>query len=209
MITKETQNKLTPEEALELLKEGNKRFVELKKNSHNFDEEIKASSKGQFPLAVTLSCIDSRTSSELIFDLGIGDVFSARVAGNVINEDILGSMEYACKVAGSKVVAVIGHTKCGAVTSACKDVKLGNITKLLGKIKPAVDQISKEVADITAPESVQKVACLNVDYAIDQIRKHSPILREMEENGEIKIIGAMHDLETGNVMFREAYHFVH
>ena len=201
MITKETQVKLTPKEALNLLKEGNQRFVKNKKNSHDLWTEVQGTTEGQWPLAVLLSCIDSRTSSELIFDLGIGDIFSARLAGNVVNEDVLGSMEYACKVAGSKLVVVLGHTKCGAVTSACKKVELGNITALLSKIQPAVKKVEATVKDIESPESVQLVADENVKMTIEQIRKNSPILAEMEQKGEIKIVGGMYDISNGKVSF--------
>ena len=201
MITQETQQKLTPATALQLLKDGNERFLKTKRNSHDLEEEIACTKDSQHPLAVLLSCIDSRTSSELIFDLGIGDIFSARLAGNVVNEDVLGSMEYACKVAGSKLVVVLGHTKCGAVTSACKKVELGNITALLSKIRPAVERVEKLVADIESPEAVQQVADENVRVAIEEIRAKSDILAEMEKNGEIAIIGGMYDISTGEVVF--------
>lgn len=203
MITKDTQVKLTPKEALELLKEGNARFIKNKKNSHDLGEEVKCTIDSQYPLAVLLSCIDSRTSSELIFDLGIGDVFSARLAGNVQNEDVLGSLEYACKVAGSKLVVVLGHTKCGAVTSACQKVELGNITALLKKIQPAVEKIERQVADIQSPEAVQMVADENVRMTIDQIREKSEILADMEQKGEILIVGGMYDISNGKVTFFE------
>lgn len=203
MITKETQVKLTPNDALNLLKEGNERFIKTKKNNHDLWAEVQGTTDSQYPLAVLLSCIDSRTSSELIFDLGIGDIFSARLAGNVVNEDVLGSMEYACKVAGSKLVVVLGHTKCGAVTSACKKVELGNITALLSKIQPAVKKIEATVKDIESPESVQLVADENVKMTIEQIRKNSPILAEMEQKGEIKIVGGMYDISNGKVSFFE------
>lgn len=201
MITKETQEKLTPAGALQLLKEGNERFLKTKRNSHDLEEEITCTKDSQYPLAVLLSCIDSRTSSELIFDLGIGDIFSARLAGNVVNEDVLGSMEYACKVAGSKLVVVLGHTKCGAVTSACKKVELGNITALLSKIRPAVERVEKLVNDIESPEAVQQVADENVRVALEEIRAKSDILAEMEKNGEIAIVGGMYDISTGKVEF--------
>lgn len=201
MITKDTQVKLTPKEALELLKDGNARFIKNKKNSHDLWEEVQCTTDSQFPLAVLLSCIDSRTSSELIFDLGIGDIFSARLAGNVLNEDVLGSMEYACKVAGSKLVVVLGHTKCGAVTSACQKVELGNITALLNKIQPAVEKIERQVEDILSPEAIQLVADENVRMTIEHIREKSPILAEMEKNNEIAIVGGMYDISNGKVTF--------
>ncbi len=149
-----------------------------------------------------LSCIDSRVPAELVFDQGIGDVFSVRVAGNIINEDILGSMEYACKVAGSKIVVVMGHTKCGAVTSACKHIELGNITPLLNKIKPAVSLIEAKNGEMNA-EAIEEVSVENVKISISRIREESPILAEMERNGEIEIVGSMYDVSSGNVEFFE------
>lgn len=199
--TRKTQSEVTPEMALDFLKEGNERFIKNLRANRNLLEQVNDTAEGQFPFAVVLSCIDSRTSSELIFDQGLGDIFSARVAGNVVNEDILGSMEYSCKVAGSKLVVVTGHSKCGAVTAACKHVEMGNITALLSKVKPAIDKIEPTVDDITSNESVQKVADENVIVAINEIRKRSEILAEMERNGEIKIVGAMYDVESGEVNF--------
>ncbi|PHR49918.1 MAG: carbonic anhydrase [Fluviicola sp.] len=200
-LTKKTQNEITPQIALDLLKEGNERFVKNNRADRNLLEQVSETASGQFPFAVLLSCIDSRTSSELIFDQGIGDIFSARVAGNVVNEDILGSMEYSCKVAGSKIVAVIGHSKCGAVTAACQDVELGNITALLSKVKPAIQNVKPSVDDITSEASVQKVADENVKVAMDEIRKKSEILAQMERDGEIKIVGGMYDVKSGEVNF--------
>lgn len=199
--TKETQSQLTPDGAKQILAEGNKRFVNNAMTSRNLLEQVKETTTGQYPHSVILSCIDSRTSSELIFDQGIGDIFNARVAGNIVNEDVLGSLEYSCKAAGSKLVLVLGHSKCGAVTSACKGVELGNITALLSKVKPAIEKIKPTVDDITAEDAVQKVADENVMVAINAIRNKSQILAEMEKNGEIKIIGGMYDIETGKVAF--------
>lgn len=199
--TKETQSQLTPDGAKQLLVEGNHRFVNNKMVRRDLLAQVKETTTGQFPHSVILSCIDSRTSSELIFDQGIGDVFNARVAGNIVNEDVLGSLEYSCKAAGSKLVVVLGHSKCGAVTSACKGVELGNITALLSKVKPAIEKIKPTVDDITAEDAVQKVADENVMVAINEIRSKSEILAEMEENGEIKIIGGMYDIESGMVTF--------
>ncbi len=199
--TKETQKQITPAMAKEMLVDGNQRFMDDEMTERALLEQMKATTDGQFPHSVILSCIDSRTSSELIFDQGIGDIFNARVAGNVINEDVLGSMEYSCKVAGSRLVVVLGHSKCGAVTSACEHVELGNITTLLKKIKPAIDVIMPKVVDITAPESIQMVADENVKHAISEIRSKSEILTEMEKKGEIKIIGGMYDIESGKVTF--------
>ena len=198
--TKETQFALTPQSALEMLKDGNKRFLDNNKADRDLHQQVKDTTTGQFPLAVVLSCIDSRVPVEIVFDQGIGDVFSARLAGNVINEDVLGSMEYSCKVAGSKVVLVLGHTKCGAVTAACKHTELGNVTALLSKIMPAVDALVKPDAELTS-EIIEEVVVLNVKNGIDQIRKDSPILKEMEDNGEITIVGGVYDISNGQVEF--------
>lgn len=199
--SKKSQSEVTPDDALLFLQEGNERFVSNLRANRNLLQQVNETSAGQFPFAVILSCIDSRTSAELIFDQGLGDIFSVRVAGNVVNEDVLGSMEYACKVAGSKLVVVLGHSKCGAVTSACQHVELGNITALLSKIQPAVRQVEAEVGTITTEENVQKVADANVDVAISVIRKQSEILATLEKEGEIKIVGGMYDVETGVVAF--------
>lgn len=197
--TKITQDNLTPKDAHNILVEGNKRFTQNLKAQRDLQAQVLATSTGQYPFAVILSCIDSRVPAELVFDQGIGDVFSARVAGNIINEDILGSMEYACKVAGSKIVVVMGHSKCGAVTAACKHVELGNITTLLDKIQPAVSAIDEEMSDA----KVEKVAAINVKLSIERIRQESSILSEMEKNGEIEIVGAMYDVASGVVSFYE------
>jgi carbonic anhydrase len=195
--TKETQQNITPKIALDILKSGNDRFVQNLRSMRNLQDQVITTSEGQYPFAVILSCIDSRVPAEMVFDQGIGDVFSVRVAGNVVNEDVLGSIEYGCKVVGSKIVMVLGHTKCGAVTAACKHVELGNITALLDKIHPAVKQVNKDVT----PESIQETAIVNVQLSIDRIKKESPILAEMENNGEIKIIGASYDVSNGVVTF--------
>ena len=200
--TKELQSQLTPAKALEILKEGNKRFVNNLKANRNLLQQVNDTAEGQFPFAAILSCIDSRTSAELIFDQGLGDVFSIRIAGNFVNEDILGSMEFACKAAGSKLVVVLGHNHCGAVKGACDDVKLGNLTALLAKIRPAVEA-TKESGDRTSanPDFVQAVAEFNVQKAMDDVRSRSPILKEMEDAGDITIVGGMYDVETGEVKF--------
>jgi len=200
--TKITQDNLSPKDAHNILAEGNKRFTQNLKAQRNLQDQVFETSKGQYPFAVILSCIDSRVPAELVFDQGIGDIFSVRVAGNIINEDILGSMEYACKVAGSKIVVVMGHTKCGAVTSACKHVELGNITPLLNKIKPAVALIEAKNGEMNA-EAIEEVSVANVKISIDRIREESPILAEMERNGEIEVVGAMYDVSSGNVEFFE------
>lgn len=198
--TQEIQNNLTPTSAHDILVEGNKRFAQNLKAQRNLQDQVFETSKGQFPFAVILSCIDSRAPAELVFDQGIGDIFSVRVAGNIINEDILGSMEYACKVAGSKIVVVMGHTKCGAVTAACNKVELGNITALLDKISPIVDAINIDPSEMH-DDVIEEVAQLNVELSITRIKQESPILSEMEENGEIEIVGAMYDVSTGLVEF--------
>lgn len=195
--TKITQDSLTPKDAHNILVEGNKRFAKNLKAQRDLQAQVLATSKGQYPFAVILSCIDSRVPAELVFDQGIGDVFSARVAGNIINEDILGSMEYACKVAGSKIVVVMGHSKCGAVTAACEHVELGNITALLDKIQPAVSAIEEEMSDA----KIEKVAALNVKLSIERIRKESSILSDMEKEGQIEIVGAMYNVTDGTVTF--------
>ncbi len=198
--TKVTQENLTPQLAHQILVEGNQRFIQNVKVQRNLQDQVLETSMGQYPFAVILSCIDSRVPAELVFDQGIGDIFSVRVAGNIINEDILGSMEYACKVAGSKIVVVMGHTKCGAVTAACQNVELGNITHLLSKIKPAVEFIKREKEEMN-DDLVEDVAVKNVKLSIERIRKESPILSEMEKNGEIEIVGSIYNVSDGKVYF--------
>jgi len=198
--TKQIQDSLTPKDALRILVEGNSRFVQSEKAQRDLQDQVAETSKGQYPFAVVLSCIDSRAPAELVFDQGIGDIFSVRVAGNIVNEDVLGSIEYSCKVAGSKAVVVMGHTKCGAVTAACNDVELGNITALLQKIQPAVDIIKAKGGEMDA-DAVEEVSLVNVGFSIDKIRSESPILSEMERNNEIEIVGALYDVSTGKVEF--------
>lgn len=198
--TKITQDNISPKEAHSILAEGNNRFIKNSERERNLKEQIVKTSNGQFPFAVILSCIDSRVPVELVFDQGIGDVFSVRVAGNIVNEDVLGSMEYACKVAGSKLLVVLGHTKCGAVTAACKNVELGNITPLLKKINPAVTLIKAEKGELN-DEAIEEVSIANVKISMDRIREESPILAEMESNDEIDIVGAIYNVSTGLVNF--------
>jgi len=202
-LTKELRDKITPLQAIELLKKGNERFVNNLKVNRNLLQQVNETSEGQHPFAAILSCIDSRTSAELIFDQGLGDIFSVRIAGNIQNEDILGSLEFSCKVAGAKVVVVLGHTKCGAVKGACDHVTLGNLTALLEKLKPAVEEETTVISDRNSnnPEFVEKVATLNVRITMKQILKNSPILMEMIEKGEIALIGGMYDVESGIVDF--------
>ena len=202
-LNKEMQDAITPTMAIEILKEGNKRFVNNLKVNRNLLQQANETSEGQHPFAVILSCIDSRTSAELIFDQGLGDVFSVRIAGNIINEDILGSMEFGCKVAGSKIIVVLGHTKCGAVKGACDHVEMGNLTALLSKIQPAVydEKTETENRSSSNGEFVEKVATINVKRTVNAIMERSPILKEMIENGEIGIVGGTHDITTGLVTF--------
>ena len=203
--TKNTQAAITPNKAIELLKEGNQRFVARNMANRNLLDQVKDTASGQYPFATVLSCIDSRVSAELIFDQGVGDIFSARVAGNIVNEDLLGSIEFACKLAGTKVLVILGHTACGAVKGACDGAKLGNLTILLDKIMPAVNAVSQP-SDAGQRNSknidfVNDVAVKNVHMTIENTRNMSPVLKEMEDNGEIKIVGAMYDINNGKVTF--------
>lgn len=193
--TKESLAAMTPKKALAMLQEGNQRFVGNRREQRNLLEQMNQTSQGQYPFAVVLGCVDSRVPPELIFDLGIGDVFSIRIAGNFVNEDILGSMEFACKVVGSKHILVLGHTGCGAIQGAYSDVELGNLTGLVDKLKPAVEAVGRSSGDI------DKIAEMNVKMTIEQIRNQSLILKEMWDNEEIGISGAMYDVETGKVSF--------
>ena len=209
-LNKELQASITPRKALEILKEGNNRFVNNLKAHRDLLEQVNDTRDGQWPFATILSCIDSRTSAELIFDQGLGDVFSVRIAGNIVNTDILGSMEFACKVAGSKLVVVLGHSKCGAVKGACDHVEMGNLTELLSKIQPAVYQEKQTVTDRNASNSpfVENVAEINVKRSVKNIIERSFILEQMVENGEIGIVGAMHNIETGEVTFYSDVEFI-
>ncbi len=198
--TKESQQGLSAQNAYDMLVEGNKRFVQNVKAQRNLMDQVSATTAGQYPFAVVLSCIDSRVPAELVFDQGIGDIFSARVAGNIVNEDMLGSIEYGCKVAGSKIVVVLGHTKCGAVTAACKGVELGNITPLLAKIQPAVAKVKESHPEVS-DASIEKTVVVNVEMTMDRMRAESPILAEMEKSGEIMIVGAVYSVATGEVEF--------
>ncbi|AYQ33927.1 carbonic anhydrase family protein [Runella sp. SP2] len=201
--TKETQANLTPRKALEILKEGNLRFIKNLKVQRDLLEQVNDTREGQWPFATILSCIDSRTSSELIFDQGLGDIFSIRIAGNIVNTDILGSMEFACKIAGSKLIVVLGHTKCGAVKGACDHVEMGNLTELLAKLQPSVYQEKETKSDRTSKNKVfvENVAQINVKRNVKNIIERSFILEQMVENGEIGVVGAMYNIETGEVEF--------
>jgi carbonic anhydrase len=203
--TKQTQVAMSPDTALQALKEGNKRFVTSTQISRDLMQQVADTSTGQYPFATVLHCIDSRVSAELVFDQGVGDLFSIRIAGNFVNEDILGSMEFATKLAGTKVVVILGHTACGAVKGACDHAKLGNLTGMLEKIAPAVSAV-KDPQDAALRTSgnidfVNRVAIKNVHMAIDNLRSMSPVLKQMEDAGDIKIVGAMYHIENGQVTF--------
>ena len=210
--TKETQSSLTPRGALEILQEGNGRFIKNLKAQRDLLAQVNDTREGQWPFATILSCIDSRTSSELIFDQGLGDVFSIRIAGNIVNTDILGSMEFACKVAGSKLIVVLGHTKCGAVKGACDHVEMGNLTELLSKLQPAVYSESETTAadkrNSKNSKFVENVAALNVKRSVKNIIERSFILEEMLNNGEIGIVGAMYNIDTGKVEFYKEVSYI-
>jgi carbonic anhydrase len=203
VLTAEEQAQLTPDSVIQSLKDGNRRFVSNDLTARDHTVQIRKATNGQYPKAVILSCLDSRIPVEDVFDKGIGDLFVARVAGNFVNEDILGSMEFGCKVAGSKLILVLGHEHCGAVKAAVDNVKLGNITAMLTKIRPVVEQLSHYEGDKSSsnPEFVHMVCEQNVIKTINDIRQNSPILKEMEDNGEIKIIGGVYDMDTGKVDF--------
>lgn len=201
-LTKEQREKLTPEQIIQAMKKGNKRFQKGERKERNYLREQKASASGQYPAAALLSCIDSRAPAEVIMDLGIGDIFNSRVAGNIENPDILGSLEFACKLAGAKVVLVMGHTACGAIKGAIDNAELGNLTGLLARIKPAVEATTS-TGERSAKNYafVDAVARKNVEMTVANIRKDSPVLAELESKGGIKIAGAMYNLETGAVEF--------
>lgn len=204
-LTKELRDKLTPDEALEVLRKGNERFVYNLKAHRDLLEQVNETSDGQHPFAVILSCMDSRTSVELIFDQGLGDIFSIRVAGNILNEDILGSLEFATKIAGSKVIVVLGHTKCGAITAACDDIRLGSLTMLLAKIKHIIESETEtqEQRNGSNPSFVLNVTKLNVQMTIKNIYTQSEIISELLRTSKIKMVGGLYDVDTGRVTFFE------
>lgn len=202
--TAQSQANIAPSEAIEFLKDGNKRFVQKKGLNRDLHQQISDTAQGQFPFAAVVSCIDSRIPTEMVFDQGIGDIFNARVAGNIVNEDILGSLEFACKLAGAKAIVVMGHTACGAVKGACDNARLGNLTQMLNKIKPAVELTStSEGEDRSSSNSafVNRVADKNVELTIENILSQSAVLKEMNDNGNITIVGAMYDVHTGEITF--------
>ena len=203
VLTQQEQEALTPDEVSQLLRTGNQRFVLGTLTSRDHSAQVRDAAAGQFPKAIVLSCVDSRVPVEDVFDLGIGDIFVARVAGNFENVDILGSMEFATKISGAKLILVLGHEDCGAVKAAIDRAQLGNITAMLENIKPAVEALSSYKGDQTSanPEFVHLVAAKNVRLSMRHIRERSPILKGMEEQGQIKIIGALYDMNSGTVEF--------
>lgn len=205
-LTKEQRDTLTPIAAIEVLRKGNERFVNNLRVNRNLLQQVNDTSAGQHPLAIILSCIDSRTSAELIFDQGLGDIFSCRIAGNVLNDDILGSMEFACKVAGAKAVVVLGHTKCGAIMGACDGVKMGNLTSLLHKVDEAIALETETTADRTSknPQFVQRVAEQNVLLVKRQVMERSPVLAAMISQSELALVGGMYDVDSGAVEFYDS-----
>jgi carbonic anhydrase len=205
-LTRETRDALTPQQVIDVLRKGNERFVNNLKANRNLLQQVNETSDGQHPMAIVLSCIDSRTSAELIFDQGLGDIFSARIAGNILNDDILGSMEFACKAAGAKAIIVLGHSKCGAVKGACDGVRMGNLSGLLQKIEVAVALETETVGDRSSKNAafVERVAELNVLQVKKQILERSPLLAEMVRNSEIAVVGGMYDIDSGAVDFYDA-----
>lgn len=203
--TKKTQQEMTPESSLQALKDGNNRFINASQVVRDLNAQVDATSSGQYPFATVLHCIDSRVSAEHIFDQGIGDLFSIRIAGNFVNEDILGSMEFACKLAGTKVLVVLGHTSCGAIKGACDHARMGNLTALINKIEPAVDAVTtpddESIRNSSNISFVNSVAAKNVEMTLTDIRKKSEILKEMEANGDLIIIGGMYDVSNGKVTY--------
>lgn len=202
--TKDSQAAVTPEIAIQLLKDGNQRFLNTSTLNRSYEKQIELTSNGQYPFAAVVSCIDSRIPTEIVFDQGIGDIFNARIAGNFVNQDILGSLEFACKLAGSKLIVIMGHTSCGAVKGACDHAELGNLTAMLDNIKPALENVKTEEGVDRSSKNidfVNEVAVQNVHLTIARLKKDSPVLNEMIENGEINVVGAMYDVASGKVSF--------
>ena len=202
-LTKEPQTKITPAKALEMLKQGNERFVSGKVVKRDYLAQVKQTSEGQFPFAAIVSCLDSRIPPAIVFDQGIGDLFVARVAGNFVNDDILGSLEFATKLAGAKTIVVMGHTECGAVKGACDSAQLGLLTATLANINPAVKAVKGEYTprNSTNADFVQAVTDVNVNLTMQKLRTRSVVLRDMIDKGEIGLVGAMYDVSTGKVTF--------
>ena len=205
-LTRELRDTLTPTAAIEVLRKGNERFLNNLRSNRNLLQQVNDTRDGQHPLAIVLSCIDSRTSAELVFDQGLGDIFSCRIAGNVLNDDILGSMEFACKVAGAKAIVVLGHTKCGAIMGACDGVRMGNLTGLLEKVDEAIHLETETLADRTAqnPTYVNRVAELNVLLVKRQVMERSVLLADMVRQSEIALVGGMYDVDSGAVEFYDS-----
>jgi len=202
--TRENQAATTPAQALALLEAGNERFASGQMIHRDLQRQVKEASRGQYPFAAVVTCLDSRTTPEFMFDQGVGDIFSARVAGNIINEDILGSLEFATKVSGAKLIAVIGHTNCGAIKGACDDVQLGHLTSLLARIQPAVNAVQTAPGEARSSKNhdfVEKVAEMHVRLTLKAIREQDPILNDMIDRGQIGLVGGIYDLETGKVTF--------
>lgn len=202
--TQDSQAAVSPDAAIQLLKDGNQRFLSKSTLNRSFDKQIELTSGGQYPFAAVVSCIDSRIPTEIVFDQGIGDIFNARVAGNFVNQDILGSLEFACKLAGSKLIVIMGHTSCGAVKGACDHAELGNLTAMLDNISPALNEVkTAEGVDRSSKniDFVNEVAVQNVHLTIAKLKMDSPVLNEMIENDEIKVVGAMYDVKSGKVSF--------
>jgi carbonic anhydrase len=204
-FNKESQQQLTPHDALQLLKKGNERFMNNLKVNRNLLQQVNDTRDGQWPFAVVLSCIDSRTGAEMIFDQGLGDIFSIRIAGNVVNNDIIGSMEFGCKIAGAKIIVVLGHTKCGAIKGACDGVRLGKLSGLLDKIQPSIiaEHYTKNNRSSSNADFVENVATINVHRNVGAILEKSPVIKEMVDDGRISIVGAMYDVAIGKVEFYE------
>lgn len=202
-LTRELQEQITPHQAIEILKEGNKRFVNNLKINRNLLQQVNETRNGQHPFAVIISCMDSRAPAEMIFDQGLGDIFSIRIAGNVINEDILGSAEFGCKVAGAKAVIVLGHTQCGAIKGALDSVQLGNLGSVLNKIQFSIPSHDSHYLSLSGEEKLSLMTQKNVNHSLSEIRNRSGILRDMEENGEIILVGGVYDISTGAVTIFE------
>jgi carbonic anhydrase len=202
-ISKKDQHNITPDQALDLLRKGNQRFIQNLRFNRNLLQQVNETADEQYPFATVLSCIDSRTTAELIFDQGLGDIFSIRIAGNIVNEDIIGSLEFACKVAGSKLIVVLGHTNCGAIKGACDDAQLGYLTQLLEKIKPAIN-LEKSFKDNRNGKNlayVNEVAKINIKNSIQNIINKSSIIKGLKDQEIIKIIGGLYDVASGEVLF--------
>lgn len=205
VFTKQLRDSISPQGALEKLKRGNKRFVSGDLKHKNYREQFEATAEGQYPHSTVYACIDSRSAAEQFFDVGIGEIFKVRIAGNVISDDVLGSMEFATKVAGSKLLTVVGHTNCGAVKGAIDNAQLGHLTDLVDKIKPAMEQVSDTLQPRTSKNKafVNAVTEVHIKNVLDQIRERSDVIREQEDSGALKLVGGMYDLKTGKVTFFE------